>query len=135
MTMDRKEPYATQQEFSEHVVRYRDVPVIDLAPVIKFHLVSAEKLSIFFSIMDPNSQVPLHRHPAEQIMLIADGACDLIADGKLYHLEQGDVFIVPSNVEHGVYVSERGCHTIEAFAPPRDDLVAKLEELKKSRQT
>ena len=125
--MERKEPYATQEEFNKRVVRYRDVPLIDLAPGIKCHLVSAEKLSIFFSIMEPNSQVPIHQHEAEQIMVIADGACELTTDGKLYHLEKGDVFIVPSNLEHGAYVSEKGCRTIEAFSPPRQDLVAKLE--------
>ena len=133
--MERKEPYATQEEFNKRVVRYRDVPLMDLAPGIKMHFVSAEKLSIFFSIMEPNSQVPIHQHEAEQIMVIADGACDATADGKLYHLEKGDVFIVPSNSVHGAYVSEKGCRTIEVFAPPRHDLVEKLEALKKSLQT
>ncbi len=133
--MKRKEPYATQEEFNKRVVRYRDVPLMDLAPGIKMHFVSAEKLSIFFSIMEPNSQVPIHQHEAEQIMVIVDGACDLIADGKLYHLEKGDVFIVPSNSVHGAYVSEKGCRTIEAFSPPRHDYVAKLEALKRGLQT
>ena len=133
--MERKEPYATQEEIDKHVVRYRDVPPIDLAPGIKCHLVSAEKLSIFFSIMEPNSQVPVHQHEAEQIMVIAEGACDLTADGKLYHLEKGDVFVVPSNSVHGAYVSEKGYRTIEAFSPPRHDLAEKLETLKKSLQT
>jgi len=130
--MERKEPYATQEEFNKRVIRYRDVPPIDLAPGIKCHLVSAEKLSIFFPIMEPNTQVPIHQHEAEQIMVVVDGACDLTADGKLYHLEEGDVFIVPSNSVHGAYVSEKGCRTIEAFAPPRYDYVEKLEALKKS---
>ena len=133
--MERKEPYATQEEFDKQIIRYRDVPPIDLAPGIKCHLVSAEKLSIFFSMMEPNSQVPIHQHEAEQIMVIAEGSCDAIADGKLYQLEKGDVLIVPSNAEHGVYVSEKGCQTIEAFSPPRHDLVEKLEAQKKNLQT
>ena len=133
--MERKEPYATQEEFNKRVVRYRDVPLIEVAPGIKFHLVSAERLSVLFATMEPNAQVPIHHHEAEQIMIIVDGACDQIADGKLYHLEKGDVFIVPSNSEHGTYVSEKGCQTIEAFSPPRHDYVAKLEALKRGLQT
>ena len=129
--MERKEPYATQEEFNRRVVRYRDVPLIEVAPGIKFHLASAERLSVLFATMEPNAQVPIHHHEAEQIMIIVDGACDQIADGKLYHLEKGNVFIAPSNSEHGTYVSERGCQTIEAFSPPRHDYVAKLEALKR----
>ena len=130
--MERKEPYATEEEFNKRVVHYSDVPLMELAPGINVHFVSAEKLSIFFSIMEPNSQVPIHQHEAEQFLVVAEGACELTADGKLYHLEKGDVFTVPSNMLHGAYVSEKGCQTIEAFAPPRYDYEEKLEALKKS---
>ncbi len=132
--MERKEPYATQEEFNKRIVRYRDVPFIELAAGVKSHIVSAEKVTVSFVTMEPNAQVPIHHHEAEQIMIIADGACDQIADGKLYHLEKGDVFIVPSNSEHGTYVSEKGCQTIEVFSPPRHDFVAKLEAVRKGLQ-
>ncbi len=132
--MERKEPYATQEEFNKRVVRYRDVPLIELGPGIKLHLVSAERLSTIFVTMEPNAQIPIHHHEAEQIMVIVDGACDQIADGKLYHLEKGDVFVAPSNSEHGTYVSEKGCQTIEAFSPPRQDFVAKLKAVRKGLQ-
>ncbi len=132
--MERKEPYATQEEFNKCIVRYHDVPLIELSPGIKLHLVSTERLSVVFATMEPNAQVPIHHHEGEQITIIVDGTCDQIVDGKLYHLEKGDVFIAPSNSEHGTYVSEKGCQTIEAFSPPRHDYVAKLEELKRGLQ-
>ena len=128
--MEREEPYATQEEFNRRIVHYQDVPVIEGFPGAKSHLVSAERLSVLFVTMEPNAQVPIHHHEAEQIMIVVDGACDQIADGKLYHLEKGDVFIAPSNSEHGLYVSEKGCQTIEAFSPPRQDLVARLKAVK-----
>ncbi len=127
----KKEPYVTRKEFDKRVIRYREVPPFEVAPGVKVNLVSAEKLSIIFSSMEPNATVPLHRHEAEQIMIVVDGAGDQIADGKLYHLEKGDVFIAPSNLEHGTYVSGQGLKTIEAFSPPRHDYVARLEALKK----
>ena len=132
--MERKEPYATQEEFNKCIVRYHDVPLIELSPGIKLHLVSTERLSVVFATMEPNAQVPIHHHEGEQITIIVDGTCDQIVDGKLYHLEKGDVFIAPSNSEHGTYVSEKGCQTIEALSPPRHDYVAKLEELKRGLQ-
>ncbi len=64
-----------------------------------------------------------------------DGAYNAIIDGKLYHLEKGDVAIIPSNIEHGAYVSDKGCRVIEVFSPPRQDLAAKLETVRKGLET
>ena len=130
--MEKKEPYATQEEFNRRVIHYPDVPLADLVPGIKAHIISAERMTAIFSIMEPNAQAPLHRHEPEQIMIIVDGACDQRADGRLYQLEKGDVFIAPPNLEHGTYVSDKGCRVIEIFSPVRPEYVAKLEAVKKS---
>ena len=128
--MERKEPYATQEEFNRRVIRYQDVPLIELAPDLNSHIVSAEKITVSFVTTGPNCHLPIHRHESEQIMIVMDGAFDFILDGKLYHLEKGDVMIIPSNIEHGSYISDRGCCVIDIFSPPRHDLVAKLKAVK-----
>ena len=133
--MKRKEPYATQEEFNRRVVRYQDVPSLEVAPGIKVQLISAEKVSVVFTTMDPNAQVPLHHHESEQIMVVMDGAVEYIVEGRIYPLKESDVAVIPSNIEHRAYVSEKGCQTIEAFSPPRHDYVAKLEALKRGLQT
>ena len=130
--MERKEPYATQEEYDRRVIRYQDVPLIELRPGSKSHIVSAEKITVSFLTAEPNSFGPVHRHEAEQIMIVTDGACDMIVEGKLYHIEKGDVLIFPSNMEHGSYISDRGCRVIDVFSPPRQDFVAKLEAVKKN---
>jgi len=132
--MERKEPYATQEEFNKRVIRYRDVPAIELRPGAKSHIVSTERLTVSFATAVPNSVGPVHRHEAEQIMIVTDGACDMIVEGKLYHIEKGDVIVFPSNMEHGSYISDKGCSAIDIFTPPRQDFVAKLEEVKKSQK-
>jgi len=133
--MERKEPYATQEEYDRRVIRYRDVPLIELGPGSKSHIVSAERITVSFVTAEPDIYFASHRHEPEQIAIITGGACDYMVDGKLYHLEEGDVLIVPSNVEHGNYISDRGLRMIEVFSPPRQDLVAKLEAVKKDLKT
>ena len=130
--MERKEPYATQEEFNRRVVRYQGVPLIEFVPGLKGHIVSAEKITVSFNTTDPDSHLPIHCHQSEQIMIVMDGAIDIIVDGKLYRLEKGDVLILPSNIEHGGYSSDRGCSVIDIFSPPRQDFVAKLEAVKAS---
>lgn len=126
--MERKELYASQEEFSKRVVHYVDVPLVELVPGSKSHIVSAEKITLSFITMDPNSYFTNHRHESEQLMIVVDGECDEIVEGKLYHLKKGDVILLPSNMEHGAYVSDKGCRAIDVFSPPRKDMVAKLEK-------
>lgn len=67
-------------------------------------------------------------------MIVMDGAVDFIIEGKQYHVEKGGVVVLPSNTEHGSYVADKGSLVIDVFSPPRQDFVAKLEELKKSQK-
>jgi len=130
--MERKEPYATQEEFNQRVIRYRDIPLVELAPNAKAHILSSERMTAIFVTMAPNTIVPVHHHEPEQIMIIVGGECDQIVGGKLYHLKEGDVICYASNEEHGTYASDKGCRTIEFFTPVRQEYMAKLEAVKKS---
>jgi len=126
--MEKKEPYASQEEFSKRVVHYPDVPLVELAPGSNSHLVSAVNITLSFITVEPNTYFPPHHHKAEQLIIVIDGACDATVEGKLYPLKKGDVLIIPSNVEHAVYISDKGLKAIEVFSPPREDLVAKLKK-------
>lgn len=128
--MKKKEPYATPEERTKFVVHYDDVLPLEVAPRANSRLISTDRVTIESIVFAPNSHYPPHRHEAEQIMILLDGAGDEIADGKLYHLEKGDVIILPANIEHGLYVSDKGCRFIVVSSPPRHDLMAKLKALK-----
>ena len=133
--MESKEPYASQEEYGKYVVRYADVPAIELVPGIKAHIISSEKITLSFASAEPNSQLPPHRHVNEQLLIVLDGAIDFVIEGKQYHVEKGDVITLPSNTEHGAYFTEKGARVIDVFSPPRQDFVAKLEEVKKNQKT
>ena len=116
--MQRKEPYATQEEFKRHVIHYPDVPSIAQNPDSTSNLVSSEKTMIMFVTGAPNSIHAPHRHESEQITIVLDGAADFILEGKLYPLEKGDGIIVPPNIEHGIYVSDKGANSVTVFTHP-----------------
>ena len=131
--MERKEPVASQEEYNKYVTRYADVPAIELAPGIETRIISTEKSTISFVSAEPNAPLPLHRHENEQIVIVTDGAIDFVIEGKQYHVEKGDIIVLPSNIEHGAYFSDKGTRAIDVFSPPRQDFVAKLGEVKKSQ--
>ncbi len=130
--MEREEPNATEEEFQQHVIRYRDIPKVELVPGITSHILSTERMTAIFTNMTPNGSVPRHQHEHEQIMIIAGGECDQLIKGKRYHLKAGDVVLYGSYEEHGTYVSDQGCQTIEIFAPRREEYMDKLEAVKQS---
>ncbi|NQT05704.1 MAG: cupin domain-containing protein [Dehalococcoidia bacterium] len=132
--MERKETYATQEEYDRHVIHYQDVPIVEVAPSMKYHIVSGERITVGFINAAPNAVGPTHKHEAEQILIVMDGACEEAVEGKLFPLKKGDVLVIPSNVEHGTYMSDKGCQILDIYSPPRQDYLAKLEEVKKSQK-
>ena len=127
--MERKEPYASQEEFDKRVSHYPDIPLVELGPGSNSHLVCTKNITVSFITMDANIRTSLHHHESEQVMIVVDGECDEMVEGKLYHLRKGDVIRLPSNIEHRAYISDRGCKAIDIFSPPRKDLVEKLEKI------
>ena len=127
--MEKKEPYASQEEFSKRVTHYADVPVVELGSGVKAHIVSAERITVTFVTLAPSICAAVHHHENEQIMIVVNGECDFILEGKLYSMKEGDVIIVPSNMEHGAYSSDKGCQIMDIFSPPRQDFVEKLRRV------
>ena len=126
-----REPYATEEEYKKIVFRFEDIPPIPVGPDGKSQLITTDKITVEDVHMNPGAFLANHRHEGEQVMMILEGAIDEIVEGKLYHLEAGDNIVVPSNAEHGLYTSEKGCHFMVATAPARFDLLEIQNKVKK----
>lgn len=65
-----------------------------------------------------------HNHDAEQITSVLSGALEFTLAGEVTVLYAGDTVVVPSNVRHSAkVVSEEDVFTVEAFSPPRVDMI------------
>src|SRR5438067_1489118 len=96
-----KEPVATPEEFKSHVIHYPDLPETELVKGSNSRLIAGEQSMISFLTMDKHSYFAPHHHTQEQIMIVLDGSCDEIIEGKLYHVKKGDVIVLPQNSVHG----------------------------------
>jgi quercetin dioxygenase-like cupin family protein len=131
--MEKKEPLASQEEFASGVIRYRDIPVVELVPNVNAHILSSDRMTAIFVTMAPNGIVPVHKHEQEQVLIVVGGEGEQIAGGKRYPVKEGDVVIYRSNEEHGTYASAKGMRTIEFFAPVRQDYIERLAAVKKKQ--
>ena len=120
------EPIATAEEFKARVIRQTDLPMVELVPGSNSRLVAGEQSMISFLKMDKHSYFAPHRHHQEQIMIVLEGYCDEIIEGKLYRVQKGDVIVLPSNIEHGAYIYDEDVHVIDVFGEVRADYMVKL---------
>ena len=79
--------------------------------------------NIMISIVDikPNTVVPIHTHINEQAGIVLKGSLQLTIDGEERTLTESDIYVIPSNVEHGVFQKDIPCQVADLFSPPRDD--------------
>lgn len=124
-----KEPVASPAEFKARVLRQVDLPATELVKGSNSRLVVGEQAMISFLKMDAHSYFAPHHHVQEQIMIVLDGYCDEIIEGKIYRVTKGDVIILPSNVEHGAYIGDEDCYAIDVFGAPRSDYMMKMMQL------
>lgn len=65
---------------------------------------------------------PLHTHPHTQASYVSKGKFEITIDGQSKILSAGDVYFVPTGLEHGAVCIEAG-ELIDVFNPMREDFL------------
>jgi quercetin dioxygenase-like cupin family protein len=71
--------------------------------------------------LEPNSIVPEHQHPNEQLGLVLTGTLTFTIGGQARDLVPGDTYVIPGNVPHDVVTGPGGAVVLDVFAPVRAD--------------
>ena len=80
-----------------------------------------DKLMLSLVTFDPQGAVPEHAHPHEQAGVCLEGRFELRVEGTPRTIEQGQMYIVPSNASHSARALGTPCKTLDIFAPPREE--------------
>jgi quercetin dioxygenase-like cupin family protein len=70
---------------------------------------------------EPESTVPLHSHPHEQLGIVLEGMQALVVDGVSHELQPYEAYVLPGGVEHSAYCGPEGALVLDVFAPVRED--------------
>ena len=92
-----------------------------LAPGITAKIAWGEKAMLSLITLEPDSAVPPHTHPHEQIGILMSGAMELTIDGETRRLSGNELYLVPGGVLHSAKAGPGGALAVEAFSPPREE--------------
>jgi mannose-6-phosphate isomerase-like protein (cupin superfamily) len=71
----------------------------------------------------PGARFETHQHEAEQITLVLVGELFFEVEGKEIRVGPGEVIALPSGVPHSAWTSARPARAVDAWSPPRPDLL------------
>lgn len=82
-------------------------PTIELAPGVALQILAsgstgAVGLTTSFAIFQPNSELPCHRHPMDEAILVIAGEAFVCCEGRRYRLRPFDSIHVPAGTPHSV---------------------------------
>jgi len=111
--------YHRWEEFPEQTAYYlKDNPDCQ---GIRSRRISGDRLMASRVMVKGGAKIPRHYHEAEQMMFIFKGKAHVsTGDEPVRILGPGDIWVVPSNVPHGVEY-EGDLEAIEVVSPPRVD--------------
>ena len=84
-------------------------------------VVNGERLSIGFVDIDPNVQVPEHRHENEQVGFVLRGSVTMVVDGHARELRVGETYTITSQRPHSAKAGADGVSVVDVFTPVRED--------------
>ncbi|HYO30465.1 MAG TPA: cupin domain-containing protein [Thermomicrobiales bacterium] len=101
--------------------RHDALPVVEPQPGITIRSVVGDKLHVAWIRIAPETALPIHRHPHEQIGVVLEGAIEVTIGGETRRVGPGDAYAVPGGVEHGGRTGEDGVLVLETFTPVRQE--------------
>jgi len=116
----------------KYVYRIKDIPLIPLTDKVGTRFLLGERVLLSFIEQPPGAEFPLHKHDAEQVLIILEGSEEHIVGGQTIHMEAGEVCVHPSNVEHGGR-TPTGFKGIDIFVPPREDYIELMKKYHKEK--
>src|SRR5437588_12792395 len=99
-------------------------PWIPICPGIKRQtLTNGKTMYQMLATLEPDSKMPAHQHPQEQIVHILSGRMKLIVDGTAHEMKTGYSCYLAANIPHGVDTIAE-VRVLDTFSPPRDEYLA-----------
>lgn len=92
-----------------------------LAPGLSARSTHGAKLTLAVLEFEPDTTLPEHAHPNEQLGLLIAGSLELEVAHERRTLRPGGTWCIPADAPHSAHAGPGGAVVVESFAPPRSD--------------
>ena len=93
----------------------------ELIPGINARTFWGEKMLLAVVNLDPNTHMPRHSHPHEQVGTLIQGQMELVIGDEKRVLQPGDIYVIPGGVEHEANTFNEAVKVIDVFSPAREE--------------
>jgi len=93
----------------------------EVVPGVNLRTMWGDKIMMSMVEIAPGARMPAHTHPQEQAGIVMQGEFEFTIGGETRLLKQGDAYIIPEGVEHGVVGTAGWSLALDIFSPPRED--------------
>jgi quercetin dioxygenase-like cupin family protein len=101
-------------------IELKDITPKEVFPGYTARFIHTENMTFAYWDVKQHATVPEHNHANEQFVSVIEGQLKLVVDGVPHILEQGKVFVIPSNVRHSA-TAITACKLLDVFYPVRED--------------
>ena len=98
-----------------------EITSLNPVPGIFMNTVTGDQMTMSIVDLDPNSVLPVHSHPHEQIGMLIEGELEFTIGEETRTVKPGDVWHIPGNVEHGAVAGDMPTKAVDVFYPIRED--------------
>lgn len=99
----------------------QEIPARKPGEGIELRFIHGERMTFAHFTFMPNTPLPEHRHPHEQIGMVVRGELELTVAGETRAVAAGGAYHIPSNTVHSARCLKDRAEVIEVFAPVRED--------------
>jgi quercetin dioxygenase-like cupin family protein len=89
-------------------------------PGARVKVLHSERMTVTLWEFEPETDLPEHSHPHEQISMVREGRITLTVDGESRTLLPGDMLVIPPDSLHSAR-SESRTQVMDVFSPVRED--------------
>jgi len=87
---------------------------------VRGHYAHLERMTIGEVLLQPNTTVPMHQHPHEQVTYVIEGRFRFTIGEETKELGPGMAALIPGGVMHGG-TTLTACKLVDLFSPVRED--------------
>jgi len=98
-----------------------NLPTKNIAPGVTAKVVWGEKMMLMVVTMEPDSVMPSHHHPHEQMGALVSGSLELAVGDEVCPLSGKAMYLVPAMTMHAWKSGPHGAVVVESFSPPREE--------------